>query len=296
MLNTPISLNKKIENYKDILIIGTSNSIVESLPLYYSFLKQGMRVNLANLTHTDFKTIANHVEPIILTQNLVGATPVIKQPSEGFVEGYLSQYFKVTIGDKIIWMLNRTHVQELKKNLERLIEYLKIDYVVFVDGGIDSMMIGDEGKDVLTPKFVDTTIMLAAIQQVEQIRENCCYVCVNDNSKNQIIINNMLSTISSQGGFYGGCYMLDYMNSYKFMKNAYAYIKNNNNISAGMEHIIKLTDSDYEEDEIKEGMIQFLFFNPIALAYNNVVIGNILEATNHYDIVQIIAPFVNKKN
>ena len=106
MLNLPHSINKKLENCNNILIVGAGggSDILCGLPLYYSFLKQGKKVHLANLTHTDFKTISNHTEPIVLDSNILGAISVIKEPSENFVEGYLSKYFKAALKEeKIVW-------------------------------------------------------------------------------------------------------------------------------------------------------------------------------------------------
>lgn len=297
MLNFPISVNKKLEACQNILIVGAGggSDILCGLPLYYSFLKQGKKVHLANLTHTDFKTINNYADPIQLDVNVFGATSTIKAPSENYVEGYLSQYFKAALNeDKIVWMINRASVQELKQSFERLVAHLNIDGIVLVDGGIDSIMHGDEGKKILTTKFIDTTLILSVIQQLETFGDKIVHVACNNNSKNQTIINNSISNISVQGGFYGGCYIINYMNSYKIMKLAYSYQKNNNNILHDVELFLKLTDSEFEEDEIKDGLIQYLFFNPAALIYNNVIIHKTLELPTYYDVIQVIAPLLNK--
>src|ERR1017187_7996415 len=129
MLNIPLSVNKKLETAKNILICGAGGGqdILAGLPLYYTFLKQGKKVHLANLTHTDFKTINEYADPIILESVLLGATSTIKMPSTSYVEGYLSQYFKAALNeDKIVWMINRAHVQELKKAFEKLVAHLQI--------------------------------------------------------------------------------------------------------------------------------------------------------------------------
>ncbi len=297
MLNLPISISKKLENCNNILIVGAGggSDILCGLPLYYSFLKQGKKVHLANLTHTDFKTINEHAEPIVLNNSVFGATSLIKVPSQNYVEGYLSQYFKSALNEeKTVWMINRTHISELKKAFERLVEHLKIDGIVLVDGGVDSIMRGDEGKEILTNKFIDTSLVLSIVQQMEMMSDKIIFAACNDNSKNSRIINNNISNISLQGGFFGGCYVVDYMNSYKLMKSAYMYENINGNILPNIKKFIKLTDSDFEEGDEKLGLVQYLFFNPQALVYNNVVIHKVLDASSYYDIIQIIAPFINK--
>jgi len=147
MLNIPLSVNKKLENCNNILIVGAGggSDVLCGLPLYYTFLKQGKKAHLANLTHTDFKTILEHADPIKLDANLMGANSIIKVPSQNYVEGYLSQFFHAALNqENIVWMINRASIKELKKSFERLIEYLKIDAIVLVDGGVDSIMKGDE--------------------------------------------------------------------------------------------------------------------------------------------------------
>ena len=297
MLNIPLSVNKKLDSAKSILIVGAGGdqNILCGIPLYYTFLKQGKNVHLANLTHTDLKNIHQHADPIVLEPNVLGANSIIKLPSQNYVEGYLSQFFKETLNqDKIVWMLNKTNVQDLKKAFEKLIAHLEVDAIVLVDGGIDSIMTGNEGREILTKNFVDTTLILAVIQQMEEIQNNCFFVCLNENLIDQMVINNILSNISVQGGFFGGSYMVNYMSSYKLMKSAYSYLKNSNNVSDKLEYLIKLTDLDYEEGELKNGLIQFLFFNPIALAYNNIIIHKIQDNISYYDIVQNIGPYLNK--
>ena len=78
------------------------------------------------------------------------------------------------------------------------------------------------------------------------------------------------------------------------MKSAYIYQKNNNNKLPNIDTFIKLTDSDFEEGEEKLGLVQYLFFNPQALIYNNISIHNIIELDSYYDIIQNIAPLINK--
>lgn len=297
MLNLPLSVNKKLESAQNILIVGAGGGqdVLCGLPLYYTFLKQGKKVHLANLTHTDFKTLGEHSEPIVLNNTVLGATGIIKMPSTSFVEGYLAQYFKVALGeDKVVWMINRTHVKELKTAFERLVDYLKIDAIILVDGGIDSVMRGDEGRNNLTKKFVDTTLMLSTIEQLESLKENVLLMSFSRSLEKNDVVNNNISVVYSQGGFYGGGYLLNHMKSYKLMREAYLYLQNNGNISVEIEQIIKITESNFDELEKKVPPIQFFLFNPLALSYNNIVIHKLIELNSYYDIVQEIAPFINK--
>lgn len=296
MLNLPIVINQQLSTANNVLLLGLGNNdILSGLPIYYNLIKEGKKVHLANITNTELRSLNEHTDPIILDTNVLGVTSTIKFPSSNFVEGYLSQFFKASLNqDVIVWMLNKMSVQETKVALTRLMTHLNIDCIMLIDGGVDSMMQGNEGREALTNKFVTTTTTLAAVQQIEELQGKVFSVCVNNTTIESSFINDNLSNLALQGGFLGGCFIMNFMVSYKFMKGAYQYEKNNGQNVPELDHLIKLTEVDFEEDELRPGLAQYLFFNPSALAYNNVTIYKILEAQNYYETVQLIAPFINK--
>jgi hypothetical protein len=313
MLNFPISVNKKLEAAANILIVGAGggSDILCGLPLYYSFLKQGKKVHLANLTHTDFKTINEHADPVVLDTNILGATSTIKTPSANYVEGYLSQYFKAALNeDKIVWMINRASVQELKKSFERLVEHLKIDAIVLVDGGVDSISTGtEEGsgtmfEDTLTlaaTKDIQMPKILACIGFGTEIEENLCHYRALEN----------ISNIMKQGGFYGNCSLVDYMNSFKFYKMACEYIwkqpgHKKSHISTriipaaqgefGNIHLYAGEDEPTIEVCISPLMNLYWFFEADAAVYNNTLIAHIEGIPTLYETIQVAVPRIKKIN
>jgi hypothetical protein len=293
MLNLPHSMLTALEGKNTILVLGVSGGldIFAGMPLYYSLTKFGKKIHLANITHTDFKTINEFADPIILAPGLYGANFKIKTPSTNYVEGYLSQFFKASANqDVVVWMFERTTVPMMKKACERLIEHLKLDAIILVDGGVDSIMTGKE--DGVTHNFVDNVLILKIFQEMPELNGKVFSVACYDNT---IDISKNLSLLSLQGGFYGGCYLLSFMKSYQILKMAYNYIKNNNDVLS-VDRIIKITESDFEDDEEKISPMQYLFFNTEALIYNNIVIPQMLEDMSYYDIVQIIAPIIKHRN
>jgi len=311
MLNLPLSVNKKLESSNNILIVGAGggSDILCGLPLYYTFLKQGKKVHLANLTHTDFKTINEHADPIVLEPSLLGATSTIKMPSANFVEGYLSQYFKAALNeDKIVWMINRTHVQELKKAFERLIGHLKIDAIVLVDGGIDSIMQGDEDgsgtmfEDTLTlaaTKDIQLPKILACIGFGTEIEEKVSHYRALEN----------IANITKQGGFYGNCSLVSYMNSFKFYKAACEYIwmqpgHKKSHISTriipaaegefGNVHVYDAENENPIEICISPLMNLMWFFDADAAVYNNQIITHIEALPTFYETIQAAVPRIKQ--
>jgi hypothetical protein len=297
MLNIPSTIAQQLNSVNNILLVGLGgNDILAGLPIYYNLVKEGKKVHFANISNTDFKSLGELASnTIVLDNNVVGVTGTVKVQAPGFTEGYLSQFFKASLSqDVIVWLLNKMSVQETKISLTRLVEHLKVDHILLIDSGVDSMMQGNEGREILTNKFITTTVTLAAIQQIEELQNKVTSVCINNTTVNSNIINDNLSNLALQGGFLGGCYLLNFMISYKFLKGAYKYEINNGQSIPEIEHLVKITDVDFDEDEIKPGLVQYLFFNPIALAYNNVAIHKILEAKNYFESVQLIAPFINQ--
>jgi hypothetical protein len=311
MLNLPISINKKLEGANNILIVGAGggSDVLCGLPLYYTFLKQGKKVHLANLTHTDYKTIANHADPIILDSVLLGATSTIKTPSTNYVEGYLSQYFKVALNqDHIVWMLNRTHVQELRKSFERLVEHLKIDAIILVDGGIDSIMHGDE--DGSGTMFEDT-LTLAATKDLAIPKILACigFGTEAEEGLNHYRALENISNIIKQGGFYGNCALVDYMNSFKFYKAACEYIwsqpgHKRSHISTriipaaqgefGNVHIYHEGENEPIEICINPLMNLYWFFEADAAVYNNQIITHIEGLPTFYETIQAAVPRIKQ--
>lgn len=304
MLNLPLPINKKLESVKNILIVGAGDGqdILAGLPLYYTFLKQGKKVHLANLTHTDFKTINEHDDPIVLEPVLLGVTSTIKIPSNSFVEGYLSQYFKAALNeDKIVWMINRTHVQELKKAFEKLIAHLGIDAIVLVDGGIDSI---NTGSEIGSGTMFEDTLTLAATKDIQLPK---ILACIGFGTEIEEKLNHYralenISNISKQGGFYGSCSLVSYMNSFKFYKSACEYIWNQpghkkSHISTriipaaegefGNIHVYDSENENPIEICVSSLMSMYWFFDAQAAVYNNTIIPYIENVDSFYETLQI---------
>eukprot|EP00494_Astrolonche_serrata_P027334 UN27597 len=66
-------------------------------------------------------------------------------PSGYFPEAYLTDWFQKTFEEDVpIWTFPRKGYKYLKQAYELLVDHLKPDAVVLVDGGTDSLMKGDE--------------------------------------------------------------------------------------------------------------------------------------------------------
>jgi len=307
MLNIPNSILKKLEGKNNVLVVGMGGGqdVLAGLPLYFTLTKQGKKVHLANLTHTEISTLRAHTEPIIMDNALYGANGNIHTPSTNYVEGYLSNYFKLALNlDTIVWMFRRTHVAELKRAYERLIDHLKLDAIVFVDGGVDSIMQGDEEgsgtmfEDTLTlaaTKDINITKVLACVGFGTEIEEKLSHYRALEN----------IANITRQGGFHGSCSIVSHMNAFKFYKSACEHIWNQpghkkSHIST---RIISAAQGDFGNihiyDQENENPIEicisplmniYWFFEPDAAVYNNQIIPHIEIVPTFMEAMQAAIP------
>lgn len=309
MLNLPHTMLETLEGKNTILIagIGGGSSILAGIPLYYSLVKSGKKVHLANLTHTDLKTINEFTEPIVLAPGVYGATSNIKVPSTNYVEGYLSQFFKAyTNQDIIVWMLERNAVPILKKAYERLIEHLKIDAIVLVDGGVDSIMRGDE--DGSGTMFEDS-LSLAAVKDLQLPKILACVgfgTEIEEGLSHYRALEN-IATISKQGGFYGTCSLVSFMRSFIIYEKAcsYVWMQPGHKKSHISSRIIPAAEGEFGEYNMFDGdpdsvvpeklcvsplMSMYWFFNAEAAIYNNQIITYIEGVDTFYDAIQAAVP------
>ncbi len=309
MLNLPISVTEKFKNCNNILIAGAGggSDILCGLPLYYTLLKLGKKVHLANLTHTDLKTINEYADPIKLDNNIYGANSIIKVPSQNYLEGYLSQFFMAALNqDNVVWMIDRAAVPQLKKSYERLIDHLQIDGIILVDGGVDSIMVGDE--DGSGTMFEDT-LTLAATKDIQLPKVLACIgfgTEIEENLSHYRALEN-ISNITKQGGFYGNCSLVSYMKAFKFYKTACEYIWNQpghkkSHIST---RIIPAAEGEfgnfqmYEDENAVEVCISplmnlYWFFEADAAVFNNKIITHIETIDTFYETIQAAVPRIKQ--
>jgi len=225
-LNLPIF--DRLANSQNILIAGAGGGfdVFSGLPLYFALREQGKTVHLANYSFTDFE-IAGIVSQLeLLVDGLVmgGRAPVMKR-FPYFPEGYLSQWFKeVRSEDVTVWMLAKVGVAPLVMAYEALIEHLKIDALILVDGGVDSIMRGDE---IGAGTLVEDSISLAAADTLDipvkilacigfgtEVEEAVCHYNALEN----------IAALAKEGAFLGSCALVPQMEAFQLFEAACRYV------------------------------------------------------------------------
>ncbi len=138
-----LPLFSELEKAETVLIAGAGGGfdVFCGLPLYFWLLKAGKKVHLANLTFTELG-FCNGERPI---PSLVRILPHTSGgPSNYFPELFLSQWLSERYGETPVYAIQRTGVRPVLAAYEWLVQDLKPDTLILIDGGTDSLMRGDE--------------------------------------------------------------------------------------------------------------------------------------------------------
>jgi len=136
-----------LKSSKSVLIAGCGGGydVTSGLPLYFNLKKQGKQVHLASLSFSDLDGLSSK---FYCTQCVkVDSHLKIKRHNPSyFPEYYLSQWFKDKWNEEVpIYAFDREiGVKELTKVYNKIVAEHKIDAIVLVDGGTDSVMFGNE--------------------------------------------------------------------------------------------------------------------------------------------------------
>lgn len=222
-LNLPIY--DALDGCKNVLIAGMGGGfdLFCGLPIYFSLKERGINVHLANYSFTEFsqKRIASKNW---LSPTLLGTDSNIKGVFVYFPELYLSQWFKqVYDEDVIVWTFYKTGVIPLLENYQSLVEHLSIDAIVLLDGGVDSLMRGDEAA---MGTYVHDTVSLIAVNEVEGVRVKLIG-CLGFGAEPDIAYGHVLENIADlnrRGAFLGSCSLAPQMNAYQQYQHAVQFV------------------------------------------------------------------------
>jgi hypothetical protein len=225
----------QLANSKHILIAGAGGGfdILCGLPIYFTLRAMGKQVSLANYSFTELGLVKVVSEPEILLDGLLmGAHGPLRHPLMYFPEGYLSQWFKEKRGEDVtVWMFAKTGAAPLAKSYGALAERLGFDALILVDGGVDSLMRGDESG---TGTLLEDTISLIAADTLDipvkilaclgfgtEVEEQVCHYRALEN----------IALLAREGAFLGSCALTPQMEVFQLFEAASRYISGNNPIT-----------------------------------------------------------------
>lgn len=309
MLNIPIPVIMTLKSSKNVLIMGMGGGfdVFSGIPIYITLEKMGIKSHLASFTHANWAEIPTCTEIIPMAPGCVGVTGNIENTSVNMPEMYLSSWFKdVKSQDVPVWTFKRDQsVAEYSKSLNVLVKHLAIDTILLVDGGVDSIMVGDEEG---SGTMMEDTLTLAAVKNANV--KNKILACVGfgtemeENLSHYLALENMAKIIK-QGGFYGSCSLVDFMDCFKQYKEACEHTWNQpgHRKSHVQTRIIPAAEGEFGDYHMfpmeKKGdvfisplMSMYWFFNAEAAIFNNAVIPIIEEKETFYEAVQVGVPMI----
>jgi hypothetical protein len=132
----------ELEKAQNILIAGAGGGfdVFCGLPLYFWLKRAGKTVHLANLSFTEL----GYCDGERPTPSLMQVTADTSGPVNYFPEVHLARWLSDRFGPTAIYTIERGGVRPVIEAYQWLVETLQPDTLVLVDGGMDSLMRGDE--------------------------------------------------------------------------------------------------------------------------------------------------------
>jgi hypothetical protein len=226
-LNLPII--EQLADRQNILIAGAGggNDIYACLPLYFTLKALGKTVHLANYSFVEFGLASVVCDPVeLIKDELIGVCGKLKMPLSYFPEGYLAQWFHEVRSEEVtIWMFAKTGVLPLVDAYHTLVAHLGIDALILVDGGVDSIM---RGNEVGAGTLLEDTVSLAAASTLTDIPVKLL-ACIGFGTEveEEVSHHNALENMAALmklGGFYGACALTPEMEAFQLYEAANRYL------------------------------------------------------------------------
>jgi hypothetical protein len=197
--------------------MGGGYDVFCGLPIYFELRQRGYNVHLANYSFSDIRPLKAGIR---LTETLVGVTAAIEGRFMYFPELYLAQWFREKLGEDVtIWSFEKTGVRPLIENYHALIRHLNIDTIILIDGGVDSLLRGDE---VEVGTILEDTISLVAVNELQAVPVKilCCLGlgAEQDIAYRQIFEN--IAALTEMNAFLGSCSLVRQMEVYQQYESA----------------------------------------------------------------------------
>lgn len=226
-LNLPVL--EKLSECKSLLIAGMGGGfdVFCGLPVYFELRRRGLQVHLGNLSFSNiaFSKAARLGNRVRLSETLVGVTWETEELGVYFPELYLAQWFQERRGEAVtVWCFKKTGFRPLLDNYRMLVEHLGVDGILLVDGGVDSLMRGDEAE---MGTVLEDAVSLLAVSELQgvPIRLVGClgFGAERDVSYAHVLEN--IAALAEEGGFLGSCSLVRQMPVYREYEDAVLYVQ-----------------------------------------------------------------------
>lgn len=190
---------QELEQAQTILLAGAGGGfdLFSGLPLYFGLRSMGKQVHLASVSFAPLEFSTGRR----LSPALVEVTATTQGRESYFPEKSLAKWFAAQGEPLPIYSFERTGVQPLLAAYQTLIDLLRVDTIILVDGGTDSLLRGDE-SGLGTPEEDVTSIV--AVHQLPLERKVLVCLCFGvDHTVCHAQVLEAISQLMSDGGFLG---------------------------------------------------------------------------------------------
>ncbi len=140
--------------------MGGGYDVVCGLPLFLALERLGCSAHLASFSSTPLNDIENAVRH---TETLWEITAQSARPSY-FPEGWLARWLAGRGQDASVWCFGASGVGPYHQSYTYLAAHLALDTVILIDGGVDSLLRGDEFS-LASP--LEDALSLAVVSRLE---------------------------------------------------------------------------------------------------------------------------------
>ncbi len=239
---------------RSILVAGMGGGfdVLCGLPIFLELEQLGYDVHLANLSFSD---IADLTDGEALTDTLVGVSADLDEVTDyysvsmnlmGWIDDYrpreaksfirirLTEYyfpeyflaqwlFDERNDDVTIWCFQKTGARPLIKNYQVLAKHLRLDAIILVDGGVDSLMHGDEPQP---GTLLEDSLSLLAVSELTTVpvRLMACLGLGIEPEVGYAHLFENIAHLTRAGAFRGSCALLKDMPSFQQFEQAALYM------------------------------------------------------------------------
>ncbi len=308
-LNLPIL--DLVKDSKNILLMGIGGGfdVFCGLPLYFELSDKNIILANYSTNILDIEKFESFKTDQVnyLQGNAKSVSGSVISKSHNFPEGYLAEWFKKYYEKDIpVWMFFKTGVKPLKNAISELITVNDIDAVILVDGGVDSLMQGDEDE---SGTCLEDSVVLAAFSEINvPVKILACLgfgTELEDKIDHFSVLQNMAQVIKDDG-FYGTCSLTKNMDSFELYEKACRYVfeQENHKKSHISTKIIPAVHGEfdqydmYAEFKITNPFINplmgiYWFFNADAVIKNNLLVNKLKLGSTWTDSQIILRQFVS---
>ena len=297
-LNLPVL--EQLSGCKNLLIAGMGGGfdIFCGLPIYFELRAKGQTVHLANYS---FSMVSGIDDGLQLSDSLVSITADCESSLGYFPELYLTRWFREQRSEEVtLWCFQKTGVRPLLESYVALVKHLDIDGILLIDGGVDSLMHGDEAG---TGTIIEDSISLCAVNELKQVplrmTASLGFGAEQDMSYFHVFEN--ISELAYTDHFFGSCSLTKQMSAYKLYEDALLYVQNNprQDFSVINSSVVSAVQGHYGNFHltpktngsklwISPLMPIYWFFDLPAVAKRNLLLSQIRYTDSLNDVVRVI--------